>query len=70
MFFFHLYAKQNILKLNFLLNDFLDVFNYEKPPKGNKYFGSDEEGMECDCPLECETIEYGIEISPVQKKNM
>lgn len=41
------------------------IFNYEIPPKGNKYFEDDEIGMMCNCMPECELIDYGVEVSPI-----
>lgn len=45
----------------------LALFNYEKPPTGHQYFPDDEEGFICDCLPECESIEYGFNISPIKR---
>lgn len=42
---------------------FSDVFNFEKPKKGNPFFDDSEEGMECPCFPECNRVDYAIEIT-------
>lgn len=44
----------------------LALFNYERPPSGNPYFSDDEEGLQCVCLPECESIDYGLDVSPIQ----
>lgn len=43
------------------------LLNNERPPMGNPYFSDDEEGLICDCLPECESIDYGYNVSPIKR---
>ncbi|KAJ6635968.1 Pickpocket protein 19 [Pseudolycoriella hygida] len=54
-------------KLTIPLTLVLALFNYERPPAGNQYFSDEEEGIICDCLPECESIDYGFNVSPIKR---
>lgn len=56
----------NILNLRLVIKQLSSpgYFNYEVPATRNEFFPDNEPGMNCNCPQECDHIEYKVEIQP------